>query len=318
MIGVVVVSFQSATDLEACLTALLASEPPVRIVVVDNASSDGSPELVRQRFGSSVQLLALSENTGFAGGCNRGMAELGAEVTTIASINPDVRVQPDCLARCARTLEQDARLGALAPRLMRRDGVTVDSVGQGLRRRTLEVHDFGYGATLSERLLQPRPVLAACGALAVYRREALESVAIDGHAWAEEFFCFWEDLELGWRLQNRGWTVASCPQAVAVHGRGSGAEPGQGPLRWRRSVALEACILSNRWMTMIRHLHTVDLLLRLPVLLAWDSAAVLAGGVHRPRLFNHLRKRLPRVVSEWRRRGRWPRRRLRELPCWFD
>ncbi len=189
----------------------------------------------------------------------------------------------------------------------------VDTVGQVLKGLTLEVNDRGYGAQPTTELMQPCAVLAACGALAVFRRSALESVAEDHGPWAQHFFCFWEDLELGWRLVNRGWRIHTVPEAVATHRRGSGAAVGPGPLRWRRTPELEACILTNRWMTLIRHLHPLDLALRLPVLLSWDPCLVAAGAVRRPELAAHLRRRWPLVLNEWRNRRRYPRRRLHEL-----
>ena len=113
----------------------------------------------------------------------------------------------------------------------------------------------------------------------MFRRSALESVAEDHGPWAQHFFCFWEDLELGWRLVNRGWRIHTVPEAVATHRRGGGAAAGSGPLRWRRPPELEACILTNRWMTLIRHLHPLDLAPRLPVLLLWDPGS--GGGGRR-------------------------------------
>ncbi len=310
----IVISFDSRRDLPACLEALLAQEPRPRVIVVDNASSDGSAALVRERFGGRVELLALEENTGFAGGCDRGLAAAGG-VEVVAFLNPDVVVGPGCLAEAVACLGRHPRAGGVAPRLMRPDGETVDSVGQCLSRWVLEVRDRGYGEPLAPELLEERPVLAACGALAVFRREALEAVAVDGRAWAEHFFCFWEDLELGWRLNNAGWEVWACPSSVAVHGRGAGAAPGRGPLRWRRPVELEACVLTNRWMTLARNLHALDLLLRLPLLLGWELAATVLGAIRRPALLWHMARREPLVLREWWRRGRLPRRRLRELPC---
>jgi hypothetical protein len=139
-------------------------------------------------------------------------------------------------------------------------------------------------------------------------------VAEAGGPWAEHFFCFWEDLELGWRLTNRGFSVLAAPHAVAVHGRGAGAAAGRGPLRWRRPPELEACVLSNRWMTLARHLHRADLARRMPVLLAWDLGMTVLSAVRRPRLLGHLRRRLPLVYRELSRREPLPRKRLSELP----
>jgi cellulose synthase/poly-beta-1,6-N-acetylglucosamine synthase-like glycosyltransferase len=157
-------------------------------------------------------------------------------------------------------------------------------------------------------------VLAACGALAVFSRDALAQTAGPNGPWAEKFFCFWEDLELGWRLVNTGLRVESLPDAVAVHRRGAGAAEGDGPLRWRRPVELEACVVTNRWMTLLRHLSTLDLIGRLPVLLSWDLALVTVSVARRPALLRAIARRWPMVMGEWRARGDRSQRRLRQLP----
>ena len=312
-VAAVVVSYESREELPGCLEALLDASPPPRVIVVDNASSDGSAALVRERFGAEVTLLALDRNTGFTGGCNRGFdAAEGAEV--VAFLNPDVRVDRDCLGAAAACLERTGAAG-VAPLLLRPGRGIVDSAGQCLARWTLEVADRGYGRPLDAAYLEPRPVLAACGALAVFRREALEAVRLGCGVLDEGLFCFWEDLELGWRLWNAGFTVRSCPEAVAVHGRGAGAGPGRGPLRWRRPPALEARIVLNKWRVLARHVHPLDLLPRLPLLLARDCGLAAAGVLRRPVLLRRLAALLPGTVRAWTARGRRRRLRLKELPC---
>jgi GT2 family glycosyltransferase len=312
-IGAVVVSHDSAADLPTCLTSLTGAAGLERVVVVDNASQDRSRELVRGFVDHRVLLVVEEPNSGFSGGCNRGFRELGADFEYLAFLNPDVVVSRDCLQRAADALAADPGLAGVASLLMRPDGETVDTAGQVLSPWTLEVVDRGYGGPLTPELLQPTGVLAACGALAVFRRQALVSVADENGPWAQHFFCFWEDVELGWRLVNAGWRIASCPDAVATHRRGAGAASGGGPLRWRRPPELEACIVSNRWMTLIRHLHPRDLLPRLLLLLLWDSMLVAAGALRRPSLVGHLWRRWPLVRQEWRNRSRYHRRRLHEL-----
>jgi GT2 family glycosyltransferase len=313
-IGAVVVSYQSADDLAACLEALLAADGVVSVVVVDNASTDGSVEVAHSFGDPRLRSIPLDHNTGFAGGCNRGFAALTDDVAWVAFVNPDVRVAPDCLARAATAAGGDASVVGVAPLLMRPDGDTVDSFGQVLSPTFLEVRDRGYGRAPNEVSLVRRDVLAPCGALALYRREALREVADHDGPWAEHFFCFWEDLELGWRLTNRGGRIVTAPDAVAVHGRGAGADSGRGPLRWRRPPELEACVLSNRWMTLARHLHIRDLVARLPVLLVYDLAMTGLSVARRPRLAGHLGRRLELVYREWGRREQFPRKRLVELP----
>jgi GT2 family glycosyltransferase len=284
------------------------------VVVVDNDSQDQSREIVRGFDDSRFRLVVEEVNSGFAGGCNRGFREIGGDLEYLVFLNPDVVLSADCLQRAADSLAEDPGLAGVAPLLMRSDGKTVDTVGQVLSPWTLEVSDRGYGGPLTPELQQPSGVLAACGALAVFRRQALASVADTHGPWAQHYFCFWEDLELGWRLVNSGWRIQSCPTAVATHRRGAGAASGRGPLRWRRPPELEACILSNRWMTLIRHLHPLDLALRLPVLLLWDPGLLAVGAARRPSLLGHLRRRWSMVKDEWRNRSRDHRRRLHELP----
>jgi len=312
-VGAVVISHNSAEDLPVCLKALLAAEGIERIAVVDNVSRDDSREIARSVGGDRVGVVAEPFNTGFAGGCNRGFRELATHYRYLAFLNPDVEVSRDCLSRCAEALEADAELAGVAPLLMRTDGDTVDSAGQVLKSANLEVRDIGYGLPPSSDLFESRPVLAACGALAVFRTSALAAVADEHGPWAQQYFCFWEDLELGWRLANNGRIVRTVPDAVATHRRGGGAAEGRGPLRWRRPADLEACMFTNRWMTLIRHLHPLDLAPRLPLLLMWDSAAVAVGAARRPALIGHIKRRWPLVMQEWRSRSRYPRRRLREL-----
>jgi len=313
-IGAVVVSHNSADDLPACLEALRGAAALERVVVVDNDSRDQSRELVQGFDDSRFQLVVEEVNSGFAGGCNRGFRELGSDLEYLVFLNPDVVVFPDCLQKAANRLAEDPGLAGVAPRLMRSDNKTVDSVGQVLSPWTLEVSDRGYGGPLTPELELPSEVLAACGALAVFRRQALASVADTYGPWAQHYFCFWEDLELGWRLVNSGWRIQSCADAVASHRRGAGAGSGRGPLRWRRTPELEACILTNRWMTLIRHLHPLDLMLRLPVLLVWDPGLLAVGVARRPSLVGHLQRRWSMVMTEWRNRSRDHRRRLHELP----
>ena len=103
-IGVVVVSHESAEDLPTCLAALTAASGVERVVVVDNASSDASKEVVGAVKDERVLLVAETSNTGFAGGCNRGFRALAEHLDVLAFLNPDVVVEPDCLVRCADAL----------------------------------------------------------------------------------------------------------------------------------------------------------------------------------------------------------------------
>jgi hypothetical protein len=196
---------------------------------------------------------------------------------------------------------------------VRPDGATLDSCGQVLTPFLLRVRDRGYGAPAEGAFTTPARVLSACGAAMVYRRAALTAAAAAGEVFPSDFFAFWEDMDLGWRVSNAGWRVVYQPLAVATHRRGATARPGGGRLVFRRPPGLAAGMLANRWATLLRNLHPVDFLLRLPVLLPGEVLMVSVLILRRPAIVPALWAALPRVRKAARQRRLLPRRRLGEL-----
>jgi hypothetical protein len=255
----------------------------------------------------------LASNQGYAGGCATGLAALADDVEVVGFFNPDCFPEAGFFAVCEEVLARDPSVGGVAARLLRADGGTLDSCGQVLTPVLLRVRDRGYGRPAAGALAAAGPVLAACGAAMVYRRRAVAAAAVEGEALPREFFAFWEDLDLGWRVGNAGFRVLYEPTAVAVHRRGATAAAGGGRLIFRRPPELAALVLVNRWATLLRNLHEVDFLLRLPVLLAGDCAMVGLVVMRRPAVARHLLRALPRLRLAWRQRRTLPRRRLAEL-----
>lgn len=307
-----VVNHNGGEDVPRCLEALQQQSVPVDIVVVDCASTDGSRRWALDPP-AGVRGLPLGANLGYAGGCAEGLAAVpSAEV--IGFFNPDCFPEREFFARCLGALGGGERVGGVAPRLVRPGGELLDSCGQVLTPALLRVRDRGFGEAASGRYLEGADVLAACGAAMVYRRAALEAAAVEGEVFPREFFAFWEDVDLGWRVVNAGWRVVYEPSAVAVHRRAATARSGRGRLIFRRPPAVQACILLNRWATLLRNLHAVDFLLRLPLLSLADLAMVLLVIGRRPAVCGHLLGGAPRLARAWRQRRALPRRRLRELP----
>ncbi len=308
----VVVNFNGGSDLPVCLEALRAQTVPVEVVVVDCASTDGSRALVR-RPTAGVRALALAANVGYAGGCAVGLAELDAQVEVVGFFNPDCFPAADFFSACCDRLRGDPRVGGVAGRLVRPGGEILDSCGQVLTPVLLRVRDRGYSGPAAGRYLDRADVLSACGAAMVYRRAALAAAAVEGEVFPADYFAFWEDLDLGWRVSNAGWTVVYEPGATAVHKRAATAAPGSGRLVFRRTPELAAAIVANRWATLLRNLHPVDFFLRLPVLWAGEVAMLAAVVLRRPSVLGALRRAWPRVRRAAAQRPLIPRRRLREL-----
>jgi GT2 family glycosyltransferase len=310
--GAVVVNFNGGADLSACLEALRAQTVPVEVVLVDCASTDGTRS-VAERPPLGVRALPLASNLGYAGGCAAGLEFLDPGVEVIGFFNPDCFPGAEYFAVCEEVLLSEPKVGGVAGRLLRPGGATLDSCGQLLTRFLMRVRDRGYGAPAAGAFERRARVLAACGAGMVYRRQALQTVAVAGDVFPAEFFAFWEDLDLGWRVNNAGWSVVYEPRAVATHRRAGTAAAGTGRLIFRRPPELAARIVVNRWATLLRNLHAVDFWLRFPVLLPGEVLMLSWLVLRYPRLAAALRVAPARLRLAARQRRLIPRRRLGEL-----
>jgi len=145
------------------------------------------------------------------------------------------------------------------------DGI-IDTAGHVMFHNRLAVN-LGEGKRSASNFLEPAEVWGTCGAAAIYKREMLLDVAVDGECFDEDFFAFWEDLDLDWRARMRGWRCMFDPRALAWHRRG-----GTG---YRKSVLVETHNLKNRYLMMIKNDSARYLLRNLPGILATE---LLKGG----------------------------------------
>jgi len=190
---------------------------PDRVVVVDNHSTDGTREIV-QRVGTAHRLpltiLPQASNRGFAGANNVGVAVL-EDCDWVGLLNPDAFPESGWLAALEAAAARHADAGSLASRLMRDgDSGVLDGAGDAYHVSGL-VWRHGHGRRLEEvpDALVERPVFAACAAAALYRRDAwMACGGLD-----ERYFCYVEDVDLGFRLLLRGRPCWYVPDAVAAH-----------------------------------------------------------------------------------------------------
>lgn len=310
-VAAVIINHNGGDDLPRCLQALAAQTVPVEVVLVDCASTDGS-RLLAERPPAGVRGISLAANRGYTGGANAGLAALSRAIDAVGFFNPDCFPEPGFFA-AALTRLAEPEVGGVAGRLVRPGGQVLDSCGQDLTPWLLRVRDRGYGAPAAGAYPVSAQVMAACGAGMVYRREALSAVAVEGAVFPDEYFAFWEDLDLGWRVRAAGWRVVYEPAAVATHRRGATAVPGSGRMLFRRPPPVAAGILVNRWATWLRNLEAVDFWPRLPVLLPADALLLVLACVRRPAVLPALLRALPRLGVAFRQRSFVRRRRLREM-----
>lgn len=197
--------------LDACLRSVAASsgDHVAETTVVDNGSSDRSIEVARRAL-PSVRILSNETNEGFARACNQGAA--AASTDYLLFLNSDVTLSPTCLSDLSRWLIRDASAAIWQPKLFREDGATWDSAGSFFTRTGFLWHE-GLGVTGRDAFSSPRDVFAVKGACMAVRRDAFAAVG----GFDEDFFAYFEEADLCWRLLLAGWQVRFVPACCAFH-----------------------------------------------------------------------------------------------------
>jgi GT2 family glycosyltransferase len=213
-VRVVVLNHNGGDKVARCVDALLATEWPadrLEIVVIDNASADGSDVAVAIAH-PEVRLAQTSTNGGFPAN-NHALRDLHS-VDYVALVNNDAFVEPGWLAPLVAALDGDARLGA-ANALILFAGVepdTVNNAGNDVSRSGYG-RDRGFGSTDLAAYATPCDVFAWCGAAVLLRPTYLADVGL----FDERFFLYYEDTDLSWRGQLRGWRYRFVPASRVRH-----------------------------------------------------------------------------------------------------
>ena len=211
-VSVILVNYRGAEDTLSALDALMAlPEYPdnLEIVVVDNASGDGSLELLRPRE-RDIVLVASPTNSGFAGGCNLGVKHSSGEI--IAFLNNDAKPDTRWVTAAVESFDAYDTVGAVASQVLNWEGTHVDFSGAGMTW-----YGMGYrpltGTKLSKKTQHASPVLFGTGSAMFVRRNVFEELG----GFDESFFMFFEDVDFGWRLNLAGYTYLHQPQSIAFH-----------------------------------------------------------------------------------------------------
>jgi GT2 family glycosyltransferase len=222
-VSVTIVTYNSARYIQQCLHYVLAQTlTDWEVIIVDNASSDETPEILHH-FEHQVQIIYNKENTGFAGGQNQAIRR--ANGAWVLTLNPDVRLLPSFLSALVAAGETDRQIGTVCGKLLAMQPdfkipVTpvLDSTGiyftPGLRH-----FDRGSRQADQGQYETAEYVFGATGAAALYRREMIEDVALNGGFFDADFFAYREDADVSWRAQLLGWKCLYTPHAVAYHVR---------------------------------------------------------------------------------------------------
>lgn len=210
-VAIVVPNWNGKKFIGRCLESLKKQSTSANIVVADNGSSDGSVEYIKANF-PKVYVLELDKNYGFAGGVNRGIEHaISQKADFVALFNNDAVADKDWLKRLLNSAD-NKNIGIVTGKLMRSDKKHIDSTGEFYSIWGLP---FPRGRNEVDRgqYDEPGEVFAASGGASLYRVKMLKQIGL----FDEDFFAYFEDVDISFRAQLAGWKIMYTPGAIAYH-----------------------------------------------------------------------------------------------------
>ncbi len=215
LISIVVANYEGESCLPECLNSLAEqSYRNVEIIVVDNASRDGSRKLVEQSY-PRIQLECLDCNRGFAAAVNAGIEVSRGEFIVI--LNNDTRAEPDFVKELYSALSEESHAAMATPKMLfARGPEIINSMGLGYSI-TGTNHDIGFGLKDGPQFNERKWVFGPCGGAGMYRRSMFDDVG----PFDEDFFMYYEDVDFSFRAQLAGYKCIFVPTARIYHTEGA-------------------------------------------------------------------------------------------------
>jgi GT2 family glycosyltransferase len=273
-VSVVIPNWNGIVYLPGCLDSLYKqSYTSIEVVIADNASTDGSQELIRSRY-PSIKMIQLPENRGFTGACNAGLRAGQGDIFIL--LNNDTEVAADWIDQVVAAFVRHPEAGLIASKMLlfdRRD--ILHTAGDVVYVSGLP-GNRGVWEKDGERYNTEEYVFSACGGSAAYRRTMLDQIGLLD----DDFFFSCEDVDLAWRAQLAGWKCVYAPSAVVYHRL---AATGGGPVAsyhdgrntlWMIAKNTPAPVLVKHWRQIVGA----------QIGLAWEAFRAWRGVAARARL----------------------------------
>lgn len=211
---IVIPNYNGIQYLEACLDSLLADDYQGQLLVVDNASTDGSYELLEKY--PTVNVIRLDYNTGFCGAVNAGIR--AAETEYVILLNNDVEVEKGFVLELEKAMDDNPKaFSGNAQMRMLKNPEYMDNAGDYYCALGW-AYDYGKGKKVAAKYQKPRRIFAACGGAAIYRKRIFDQIGL----FDEKHFAYLEDIDIGYRARIYGYENIYVPNAIVYHA-GSGA-----------------------------------------------------------------------------------------------
>jgi GT2 family glycosyltransferase len=212
-IAVVIPNWNGKDSIGTAITSLLNQSVPAHIIVVENGSTDGSAEFIRTSF-PEVELIIHEHNLGFDGGVNAGIRRAleNKTIQYVALFNNDAVADPTWLEYLYAAMQSNPQLGIATGKLMDMNGEHFDSTGEQFTTWGLSF-PRGRGEPVSDIYDTQTMVFGATGGASLYRTDLFRAIGI----FDEDFFAYYEDVDISFRAQLAGWQVQYVPLAITRH-----------------------------------------------------------------------------------------------------
>lgn len=275
-VSVHIVTYNSKDVIAQCIQSVFQQTFPVKqIIVIDNHSSDETVQILSQ-FRSKLEIVRNAENVGFAAAHNQAIQMSACDYYLI--LNPDVILHPDYVRVLVNYLERDPRCGSATGKLIRaQDPDQIDSTGLWMNK-TRRATDRGMN-TSADQFHEMSEVFGVSGAAALYSKQMVQEISIEGDFFDEDFFAYKEDVDVAWRARLMGWRAYYIPEATAIHERGwkEGARKQQ-PINIRRHSYI------NRYYMMLKNERFLYVIKHAYVLLPFEILSLIYVIFREPRL----------------------------------
>jgi GT2 family glycosyltransferase len=268
-VSVIIVTVRAKDYIRSCLDSLFKQTlTPYEIIVVDNSALTGFAQEINRLY-PSVKVISGAPGLFYTGGMNKAIALSAGEF--VLCLNDDVILDKEFIRRAYEGFLISQDIGSVSGKILRADGKTLDSTGLFLSAwRTAK--ERGYGRPDTGQFDKDGYVFGVSGAAAFYRRKMLEEIKEAGDYFDSRFKMFYEDLDLAWRANKKGWRSYYVSGAKIYHVRGGSFRPDSGInksfARRYLNNQLHYRLIKNRYLTVAKNEEFLGFLLHfIPVLI---------------------------------------------------
>jgi GT2 family glycosyltransferase len=213
---VVVPNWNGQENIGSCIDSLLGQTLAINILVIDNGSLDNS-RIILESYGNKIKTIYLKKNFGFSGGVNKGINyALDNNAKFIALLNNDAVAENNWINSLVSGIKDDSEIGIITSKILSSKGDMIDSTGEFLSNWCLPFPRGRHEKNI-DKYDKLKVVFGASGGATLYRSSLFDSVSL----FDEDFFAYYEDVDISFRTQLNGWKIAYEPSAIVYHKTGA-------------------------------------------------------------------------------------------------